>query len=81
MHNKSIKCARKKSTGWTLRTKRAAPLISNIMCKKIVELLKWLQDITWPVAQPICERLKNIGPSLINELENIVKNPTKSEAQ
>ena len=40
--------------------------------EKINELLEWVQDINWPVAVHICERLKNIGSSLVEPVKNIL---------
>jgi hypothetical protein len=40
--------------------------------KKISELLEWIQDINWPVAPLICERLKDIGAPLIEPVRNIL---------
>ena len=40
--------------------------------EKINELLEWVQDINWPVAPRICERLKNIGSPLIEPIRNIL---------
>ena len=39
---------------------------------KLNELLEWVQDINWPVAVHICERLKNIGSPLVEPVKNIL---------
>ena len=40
--------------------------------EKLNELLEWVQDINWPVAVHICERLKNIGSPLVEPVKNIL---------
>lgn len=40
--------------------------------EKIPELLEWIQDINWPVAQLICKRLENIGSPLIEPVRKIL---------
>ena len=40
--------------------------------EKMDELLEWVQDINWPVAPRICERLKNIGSPLIEPIRKIL---------
>ncbi len=40
--------------------------------EKINELLVWVQDINWPVATSICERLKSIGSPLVEPLRKIL---------
>lgn len=39
---------------------------------KIPELLEWLQDMNWPVAPLVCERLKSIGDPLIVPLRKVL---------
>lgn len=34
----------------------------------IAELLGWLQDLNWPVAPPVAERLARLGPELVAPL-------------
>ena len=40
--------------------------------KNIDELLEWLQDMNWPVAPKIIERLKLIEEPLITPIQNIL---------
>jgi hypothetical protein len=40
--------------------------------EKIIELLEWVQDINWPVASHVCERLKNIGSPLVEPVRKIL---------
>lgn len=36
---------------------------------EIYELLSWLQDMNWPVAVPICEKIKDLGVPLVEPIE------------
>ena len=41
--------------------------------KNIDELFEWLQDMNWPVAPKIIERLKLLEEPLINPIQNILR--------
>ena len=41
--------------------------------EKLIELLEWVQDINWPVAPLICDRLKKIGSPLVEPVKNILR--------
>jgi hypothetical protein len=40
--------------------------------ENIFQLLEWVQDINWPVASLVCERLKNIGHPLVAPIKEIL---------
>ncbi len=40
--------------------------------EKITSLLEWMQDLNWPVAPHICERLKSIGSPLVSPVKTIL---------
>lgn len=44
----------------------------DIVIINIPELLEWVQDINWPVASLICDRLKNIGSPLVPHIKTIL---------
>ncbi len=37
------------------------------------ELLTWLQDINWPVANPIAQRISKLGNNLVKPVTNILQ--------
>ena len=41
--------------------------------EKIYELLEWVQDINWPVAPLICNRLKLIGNPLVEPVKKVLR--------
>ncbi len=52
--------------------KELANTSDDIIIKNIPELLEWVQDINWPVASLICDRLKNIGSPLVPHIKTIL---------
>lgn len=38
----------------------------------LMELLPWLQDMNWPVATHVCDRLKSIGSPLVEPVAGIL---------
>lgn len=48
--------------------------VSNADLKPyLIELLEWVQDINWPVALPIAERLADCGTEIVDPLEQILQ--------
>ncbi|MFK8021266.1 MAG: DUF5071 domain-containing protein [Pseudomonadales bacterium] len=52
--------------------KRLAIASDDDVIKNISELLEWIQDMNWPVASPICDRLSKIGSPVVPHIKKIL---------
>lgn len=53
-------------------TEALAQASDDLVENHVSELLKWLQDMNWPVADPICQRLKLLGTPLVAPIKWIL---------